>query len=165
MIELKPLILQYMWYVEAATLATAIVITISSIDDVFIDIYYWFMRVRGSIGVNIADVPAAADINEMPERPFAVMVPAWKEHDVIFSMLSSNSRLLRYEQAHYFVGVYLNDGRFADPLEEIRPVDLTSNGRRQRCGRSRGNIGHFADGRPASYMRPYSRYWRTGSRG
>ena len=122
MIELKPLILQYLWYVEAATLATAIVITISSIDDVFIDVYYWFMRLRGSIGVNIADVPAAADINEMPERPFAVMVPAWKEHDVIFSMLSTNSRLVIYDQAHYFVGAYQNDPLTQDEVRKAQAL-------------------------------------------
>lgn len=109
MIELKPFVLQYLWYVEAATLATAVIIALSSVDDVFVDLYHWFMRLRGSIGVNIADVPAAADINDIPERPFAVMVPAWKEHDVIFSMLSTNAQLMVYEKAHYFVGAYQND--------------------------------------------------------
>ena len=59
-------------------------------------------------------------LEQLPERPFAIMVPCWKEHEVIFSMLSSNSRLLRYEQAHYFVGVYLNDPLTQDEVRKAQ---------------------------------------------
>jgi hypothetical protein len=52
----------------------------------------------------------------------AIMVPCWKEHEVIFSMLSSNSRLLRYEQAHYFVGVYLNDPLTQDEVRKAQAL-------------------------------------------
>jgi adsorption protein B len=106
---IKASVIQYLWFVETATIATAVLIALSSIDDVFVDIYYWAMKLRGSIGVNIANIPPASEINGIPERPFAFIVPAWKEQDVIFSMLSTNSRLVVYEEAYYFVGAYQND--------------------------------------------------------
>src|SRR5215468_8009349 len=125
MIEIKPFVLQYLWYVEAATIVTAVLIALSSFDDVFVDIYYWMMKLRGSIGVNIANIPPASEINAIPERPFAFIVPAWKEQDVIFSMLSTNSRLVVYEEAYYFVGAYQNDE--ATQLEVRKAQQLYKN--------------------------------------
>jgi len=50
------------------------------------------------------------------------MVPAWHEHDVIFSMLSSNARLLRYANYHIFVGVYRNDKRTAAEVKRAQTI-------------------------------------------
>jgi adsorption protein B len=107
--ELKPFMTQYLHLIEILTVTVAIVIALSSIDDVFIDIYYWLQRLTGRSEANLRGLPDYTQLDSIPERPFAIIIPAWKEHEVIFSMLSTNSRLQVYNQAYYFVGVYQND--------------------------------------------------------
>ena len=72
------------------------------------------------LGRKVEGIAGYRTARSVPERPFAIMIPCWKEHEVIFSMLSSNSRLLRYAQAHYFVGVYLNDPLTQDEVRKAQ---------------------------------------------
>lgn len=109
MTDAPSLLFQYLYFVEILMLVAGVIITISSTDDLFVDLMYWSRRLLGTSSNRSKEVPSVALLQQLPERPFAVVIPCWKEHDVIFSMLSSNSRLVRYEQVHYFVGVYLND--------------------------------------------------------
>ena len=107
-------ILEYRYYIEVITVVAAVIIAISSVDDFFVDIMYWSTRFFGN--GRSKERGRAADrkfIDNLPEQAFAIIIPAWREHDVIYSMLSSNSRLLRYSNHHYFVGVYRNDKRTA----------------------------------------------------
>ena len=108
----------YLWFIEVLTIVTGIVLAISNIDDLFLDLNYWIGRLVGSTGSRSRELPDSLFIASLPERPFAVMIPCWKEHEVIFSMLSSNSRLLRYRDVHYFVGTYQND--FMTQQEVVR---------------------------------------------
>jgi bacteriophage N4 adsorption protein B len=109
MTDFTHLVFQYLYVVEILMLVAAVIIAISSLDDLFVDILYWTSRLLKTANSRSRELPSVEFLEQIPERPFAIMVPCWKEHEVIFSMLSSNSRLLRYELAHYFVGVYLND--------------------------------------------------------
>jgi adsorption protein B len=111
---------QYLYFVEILMLIAGVIITISSIDDLTVDLLYWGSRLLGTASQRSKELPSIEQLEQIPERPFAIMVPCWKEHDVIFSMLSSNSRLLRYEQAHYFVGVYLNDPLTQDEVRRAQ---------------------------------------------
>jgi adsorption protein B len=107
---LTPAVLDYLTFVEALAVVVAVVTAISSADDVFVDVYYWCLRFLG--GQNAKDRVLARSVSEttrLRERPFAIMVPAWQEHDVIYSMVATNSRLLTYKNHHYFIGVYQND--------------------------------------------------------
>jgi len=101
-------------------LVAGIIIAISSADDLFVDVLYWTGRLMGTSGSKSNELPGVEILEQLPERPFAIMIPCWKEHEVIFSMLSSNSRLLRYGQAHYFVGVYLNDPLTQDEVRKAQ---------------------------------------------
>ena len=109
MTQAPSFIFQYLYAVEIMMLIAGVIIAISSIDDLFVDLLYWSSRLMGTSDSKSKALPSVEILEQLPERPIAIMVPCWKEHDVIFSMLSSNSRLVRYEHAHYFVGVYLND--------------------------------------------------------
>src|ERR1700687_3489398 len=102
--------LEYRHYIEILAIVIASITAVSSIDDVFIDLYYWCLRLFG--GQAAKDDALALSISKvaaLPERPVAIMVPAWHEHEVIYSMLATNSRLLAYKNCHYFIGVYQND--------------------------------------------------------
>lgn len=100
---------QYLYFIEILMLIAGVIIAISSVDDLVVDLLYWSSRLLGTANRKSRELPSVELLEQLPERPIAIMVPCWKEHDVIFSMLSSNSRLVRYDHAHYFVGVYLND--------------------------------------------------------
>jgi bacteriophage N4 adsorption protein B len=115
-------VFQYMYVIEVLTLVAGVIIAISSFDDLFVDLFYWTSRLFGSAGSRARELPSIDLLELMPERPFAIMVPCWREHEVIFSMLSSNSRLQRYQHAHYFVGVYLNDPQTQDEVRRAQGI-------------------------------------------
>ena len=110
----------YLYSVEIMMLVAGIIIVVSSFDDLVVDVLYWTGRLFGI--TRTRDLPDVELLEQLPERPIAIMIPCWKEHDVIFSMLSSNSRLLRYQQAHYFVGVYLNDPPTQDEIRKAQSL-------------------------------------------
>ena len=77
----------------------AILTAISSVDDMLVDLSYWCLKLFGRQDAKDREIARrAGEAAQLPERPFAIMVPAWKEHDVIFSMVATNSRLLAYDQ-------------------------------------------------------------------
>lgn len=103
-------ILEYRYYIEVLAIVIASLTALSSVDDIFVDLYYWCLKL--SRGQKARDAAIAQELQsgaDLPERPFAIMVPAWKESDVIFSMVATNSRLLLYRNCHFFIGVYRND--------------------------------------------------------
>lgn len=123
---LTAFVIDFRYAIEIMTVVIAIIIAVSSIDDLFLDLYYWFLKITGNGHVRDRERVADLDLLEsIPEKPFAIMVPAWREHAVIFSMLEANSRLLRYSNHHYFVGVYQNDQ--ATQHEVKRAQNLNSN--------------------------------------
>src|SRR2546428_889516 len=149
MTQAPSFIFQYLYVVEIMMLIAGVIIAISSIDDLFVDLLYWSSRLMGTSDSKSKELPSVEILEQLPERPIAIMVPCWKEHDVIFSMLSSNSRLVRYEHAHYFVGVYLNDpltqaeGRKAQGLDKKIHMGLVPHdGPPSQAHRPKQNILH-----------------------
>jgi adsorption protein B len=103
-------ILAYRHLIEILAIVIAILTAISSVDDMLVDLSYWCLKLFGRQDAKDREIARrAGEAAQLPERPFAIMVPAWKEHDVIFSMVATNSRLLAYANYHYFIGVYQND--------------------------------------------------------
>ena len=103
-------ILDWRYDIEIVLIVVASITAISSADDVFVDIYFWCLKLFGKQDAKDAALARSLQAEQdIPERPFAIMVPAWNEHEVIFSMLETNSRLLEYKNYHYLVGVYQND--------------------------------------------------------
>jgi adsorption protein B len=91
-------------------LFTAFVILLSSLDDLFIDLCYWTRRFYRRLFVtNRYPSVRAEDLRTLPEKPIAVMVPAWQESDVIASMIESNIQFIDYHNYMIFVGAYQND--------------------------------------------------------
>jgi adsorption protein B len=82
-------------------------IFINLLDDLFIDLNYFFrkLHLRSQRSLSKAELTAAA-----PQR-IAILVPAWKEAEVIAEMLEHNFSALDYEHDRYviFCGTYQND--------------------------------------------------------
>ncbi len=95
---------------EILTYGVTILILVSSIDDLFIDCWYWLRELYRWFWIR-TQYPAlkVEALEAKTERPIAIMVPAWKEQDVISAMLKTNARSLRYKDYQFFVGVYQND--------------------------------------------------------
>jgi bacteriophage N4 adsorption protein B len=93
----------------------SILITVSSLDDAFIDLL--------AVGIARCRVPA------MTEAPHAVLTTAvfvanWHEEDVLGKMVEGNLARIRIPQVSFFLGVYPNDSgtlRVAKELEAKHP--------------------------------------------
>lgn len=98
----------------------ALLILISSIDDFIIDIIYFLRHIYRQLFIyNRYPRYSAADIEPKEERPIAIMIPAWREADVIGKMLERLIANYNYENYLVFIGVYPND---PDTLSEIRAL-------------------------------------------
>ena len=123
--DITSAVLEYRFYIEVLLIALACVTAFSSVDDIFVDLYYWCLKLFGDQDKKDQSLPAiVSKASSAPERPLAIMVPAWQEHDVIYSMVATNSRLLAYRNYHYFIGVYQND---VATISEVRRAQAEFN--------------------------------------
>ncbi|QSF53879.1 glycosyl transferase family protein [Brevundimonas fontaquae] len=117
--DLHALLLGYWEVLRWAVLISAVLILVSSLDDLFIDLAYWSaLLVRFC---SVQDRPAPQRLLEQhPEKMIAIMVPAWQESDVIASMVANTNKTFDYSRYHIFVGVYANDAETRREVEKVR---------------------------------------------
>ena len=86
--------------------ALAVAFLISGLDDLIIDLCYCMRRLsrRSPTSRVLRQISLGGE-----ERPIAIMVPAWHEHDVIYSMVRTNRNHIDYIDYTFFIGVYQND--------------------------------------------------------
>lgn len=108
----------YMSALAGLTAVVALLIFVTGLDDLFVDlvsaigqayrrlfIYSRFKRLGED------------DLRAAPQKPVAIMVPAWREGEVIRRMLENTCRSFDYGDYRIFVGVYPND---AETLAEVK---------------------------------------------
>lgn len=118
--QIAQILIDYRGALEWLTVVVAIIIFVSSVDDFFIDAYYWVRRALRRVFIRTRHPPLPlSKLTEKPEQPIAIMVPAWKESDVIAAMLWTNSELIRYRNYHFFVGAYQNDPATAAEVAKV----------------------------------------------
>ncbi|PHX42875.1 type II secretion system protein E [Pseudomonas sp. NZIPFR-PS5] len=111
----------YYSFLEVATIVVAVLILISSLDDLFIDLWYWSRRLFRKFTVDRKYRPLTAQqLLDRDEQPLAIMVPAWLEYDVIAPMIENMVSTLDYQNYVVFVGTYVNDQRTIDEVERMR---------------------------------------------
>lgn len=104
---------------ETVAAAVAVLILISSLDDLFIDVWYWVRESWRTLTVKKRREYrplTQQDLLQRPEQPLAIMVPAWAEYDVIAQMVENMIDVLDYREYIVFVGTYPND---ADTIAEV----------------------------------------------
>lgn len=104
---------------EYVVVVVAILILLSSLDDLFIDLLYWKERLRLRRRPP-QSAPTADELHNVPERTLAIMIPAWRESDVIASMIENMVAVLDYSQYKVFVGTYVNDPPTIEEVERMR---------------------------------------------
>jgi bacteriophage N4 adsorption protein B len=110
----------YRW-LEYAAVAVAFVILVSSIDDLFIDAWYWTREIKRALTVKRRYKPLRPEqLRDRPEQHIAIMIPAWLEYDVIAAMLENMVKVLDYRAYTIFVGTYRNDAATITEAERMR---------------------------------------------
>ncbi|KPP81942.1 MAG: bacteriophage N4 adsorption protein NrfB [Oceanicaulis sp. HLUCCA04] len=116
-----------------ATVYAALVIFVSSIDDTFLDLYYWVLTAQNLAVRPFRRTPSVEKLRAMPEKRFAVLIPAWQEADVIARMVDHTIQELDYAAYDIFIGVYPND---ADTIREADALVA------RHANVYRANVGH-----------------------
>jgi adsorption protein B len=118
MIDLLLALATYQRVVEQLAVGITVLILASSLDDAFVDLWYWLRSFYRWFWIHARFPRLRAEaLDARPERPIAIMVPAWKESEVIQAMLTTSNTLIRYSNYQFFVGVYQND---AETVAEVR---------------------------------------------
>lgn len=108
------------WHLLQVTLiVVAVIIMASSIDDLFIDLLYWRRTLWRAVSWPWTRHPPQSRIDALPQKLIAVMVPAWRESEVIASMVANTQNAFDYGRYAIFVGVYAND---PDTAREVARV-------------------------------------------
>ena len=116
------LIAEYNSGLEVLAAILALVIFVSSLDDLFIDCWYWVRRIfrRAKVERSAQYRQLTADmLRERTEQPIAIMVPAWQESDVIASMVQNLVEVMEYRNYRVFIGTYPNDQPTIDEVEKM----------------------------------------------
>ncbi|MDP3405255.1 MAG: glycosyl transferase family protein [Brevundimonas sp.] len=112
-------VVAYWGFLRTAVMVSAVLILLSSIDDLMIDLAYWSRSLVGFM--SFWDRPAKqAWLDAHPEKLIAIMVPAWQESDVIASMVANTNKTFDYARYRIFVGVYANDADTRREVEKVR---------------------------------------------
>jgi adsorption protein B len=88
-----------------STFIVAIFLLLSALDDIFVDLYYWFHFLFDKKKLNRYRYLKPDVIENIPEKHIAIFVPAWHEADVIDRMLMHACKTIQYTNFDFFVGV------------------------------------------------------------
>ncbi|WP_090872264.1 glycosyl transferase family protein [Paraburkholderia diazotrophica] len=112
----------WIWYFEVlniVALLTAVVIFISTVDDLMLDSYYWLFQIKRFLSGKKSVSIDVAQLRSLEEKYLAIMVPAWKEYDVIARMIENTLSTMEYERYVIFVGTYHNDAETTSEVERM----------------------------------------------
>lgn len=107
---------------EWLALGTALLVALSALDDAVIDVWYWWLRFQRNRIIRRQQFKplTVSQLKERPEQPIAIMVPAWKEYDVIAQMIAGLVATMEYKNYVIFVGTYCNDSATAQEVDRMR---------------------------------------------
>lgn len=109
----------YLDGLNAVAMATAIIIFVSTIDDLFLDGYYWWFEIKRWLRREPSTSVDAQALRALDERYLAIMVPAWKEYDVIAKMIENTLATMEYERYIIFAGTYQNDAETTAEVDRM----------------------------------------------
>lgn len=121
MVSLEPYLLaDFVRILEWTGVLVAIIILLSSLDDFFIDAYYWLRQAYRFVYVTRKHKPLdIGRLLEGEELHIAIMVPAWREDGVIAQMIENSVATLEYTNFKIFCGSYANDPATASVIDAM----------------------------------------------
>lgn len=113
-------IADYFYLLNVVGAVVAVIMCIGALDDFFIDIYFWLYELYRKIFITSKYPPLTVEqLMGKPQRYLAVMVPAWKEYDVIAHMIENNLSTMNYDKFIIFAGTYQNDAETTAEVERM----------------------------------------------
>jgi len=111
----------YLRTLQIVALVVAILIALFSIDDLIVDAWYWLRQTYRALVVRrrYRPLPVSA-LFERGEQPLAILIPAWREKDVIAAMIENTVNVTDYRDYTIFVGTYPNDPETIAEVERAR---------------------------------------------
>ena len=111
----------YLWLSVTTLYVVSMCLLFSGLDDLFFDLWCHARTLYRSATVYRRHPRAAADtLPPMPEQWIAILVPAWREEDVVHHMLRHLRAGCVYRRYKVFVGVYPNDPATARRVREVQ---------------------------------------------
>lgn len=101
--------------IEQILFVLGLVFLIGSLDDLLIDIAHLLLGI-GPRDISHDEVKVW---NSFTEQPLAIMIPAWREANVLEAMVRTNLYRLKYANYRFFVGVYPNDTETLDIAKKL----------------------------------------------
>ncbi len=96
---------------------------ISGLDDLFLDMVHYVRLIFRRLFRRKYIRPVTREqLAAIPEKPIAVMIPAWDESNIIQRMLLNTAGMLDYKNFYIFVGTYPNDQATALEAEKAREI-------------------------------------------
>jgi adsorption protein B len=92
----------------------SVLLVISGIDDVLVDLLYWFNRFKYK-----RNLPDLDEVNRANENAVALVICAWREYKVIGRTLTYALSKMKYSNYQIFVGVYPNDTKTLEVVKRI----------------------------------------------
>ncbi|HEY3249863.1 MAG TPA: glycosyltransferase, partial [Ignavibacteria bacterium] len=92
----------------------SVLLVISGVDDVLVDLLFWFNRWKYK-----RNLPDLDDIINANESSIALIICAWREYKVIGRTLTYALSKLRYTNYTIFVGIYPNDTKTLEVVKRI----------------------------------------------
>ncbi|MGQ4277310.1 glycosyl transferase family protein [Pseudidiomarina sp. E22-M8] len=100
----------YLYGLKWLAIAVMVILFVFGLDDLFIDFYYWIRNLYRKLTVyRKYDYSDPDKLLAEPEKPLAIMVPAWHEVGVVDKMAANAAASLDYENYQIFIGTYPND--------------------------------------------------------
>ena len=93
--------------------ALVIWILVSGLDDLWITLVFCCRRKPRFCW------PSEAELAGARQRRIAILLPLWREHDVVRKMLEHNLAVIRYAEYDFFIGVYPNDAHTVRAVQEV----------------------------------------------
>ncbi len=88
----------------------AAAILLSSLDDLIVDVVWGIAWIKIKLRPEASLFPPGIrQLDSAPRRRIAILLPLWKEHEVIARMLEHSLGVIRYPDYHIFAGAYPND--------------------------------------------------------
>lgn len=110
----------YLYGLTYVVIVIAAFIAITGLDDLLIDVFYWLRRAIRAVTIfRQHNRLSYKELLVIPEKPLAIMIPAWHETGVIGKMAQAAASTLDYENYHIFVGTYPNDPDTQKDVDEV----------------------------------------------
>jgi adsorption protein B len=110
----------YLDVLRGLTVGVAVLLLVSGIDDLIVDVTFWVRRTWRALTIyRHHHRLTASALAQPPEKPLALMVPAWQESGVIGRMAELAATTIDYENYHVFVGTYPNDPETQRDVDEV----------------------------------------------